>query len=147
MRACSPTVNKKYLSNQKYFKIVFYAIVFKRYHLEVELHKSSKIGLSFRFFTIIQVSTMYIQGDEYHIEQLERTCIMERIRKALLMIIVPLQSLYRQMLWFFFVPAFEYKIYSLMLYHLLKRTLHSKANACSIGTFIRFYSQMRVQKN
>ena len=30
-RAYSPTVNKKYLSNQKYFKIVFYAIVFNRY--------------------------------------------------------------------------------------------------------------------
>ena len=41
----------------------------------------------------------------------------------------------------FFVPAFEYKIYSLMLYHLLKSTLHSKANACNIGTFIRFYMQ------
>ena len=41
----------------------------------------------------------------------------------------------------FFGPAFEYKIYSLMLYHLLKSTLHSKANACNIGTFIRFYMQ------
>ena len=38
------------------------------------------------------------------------------------------------------------KIYSLKLYHLLKVTLHSKANACSIGTFIRFYMQMRVEK-
>ena len=28
-----------------------------------------------------------------------------------------------------------------MLYHLLKSTLHSKANACNIGTFIRFYMQ------
>ena len=28
-----------------------------------------------------------------------------------------------------------------MLYHLLKSTLHLKANACSIGTFIRFYMQ------
>ena len=45
------------------------------------------------------------------------------------------------MLCCFFVPAFEYKIYSLMLYHLLKITLHSKANACNIGTFIRFYMQ------
>ena len=41
---------------------------------------------------------------------------------------------------FFFVPAFEYKIYSLMLYHLLKSTLHSKENAFNIGTFIRFCS-------
>ena len=53
----------------------------------------------------------------------------------------PLQSLYRQMLCFLFVPAFDYKIYCLMLYHLLKSTLHLKANACSIGTFIRFYMQ------
>ena len=45
------------------------------------------------------------------------------------------------MLCFLFVPAFEYKIYCLMLYHLLKSTLHLKANACSIGTFIRFYMQ------
>ena len=44
------------------------------------------------------------------------------------------------MLWFFLL-TFEYKIYSLMLYHLLKSTLHSKANACNIGTFIRFYMQ------
>ena len=28
-----------------------------------------------------------------------------------------------------------------MLYHLLKSTLHPKANACSIGTFITFYMQ------
>ena len=53
--------------------------------------------------------------------------------------------IYRQMLCFLFVSAFEYKIYCLMLYHLLKSTLHSKANACNIGTFIRFYIQMRVQ--
>ena len=45
------------------------------------------------------------------------------------------------MLCFSFVPAFEYKIYCLMLYHLLKSTLHPKANACSIGTFITFYMQ------
>ena len=45
------------------------------------------------------------------------------------------------MLCFLFVPAFEYKIYCLMLYHLLKSTLHLKANACSIGTFISFYMQ------
>ena len=45
------------------------------------------------------------------------------------------------MLCFLFVPAFEYKIYCLMLYHLLKSTLHPKANACSIGTFITFYMQ------
>ena len=38
------------------------------------------------------------------------------------------------------------KIYSLKLYHLLNFTLHSKANACNIGTFIRFYMQMRVEK-
>ena len=50
------------------------------------------------------------------------------------------------MLCFLFVPAFEYKIYCLMLYHLLKSSLHSKANACNIGTFIRFYIQMRVEK-
>ena len=49
--------------------------------------------------------------------------------------------IYRQMLCFLFVPAFEYKIYCLMLYHLLKSTLHPKANACSIGTFITFYMQ------
>ena len=45
------------------------------------------------------------------------------------------------MLCFLFVPAFDYKIYCLMLYHLLKSTLHPKANACSIGTFITFYMQ------
>jgi hypothetical protein len=45
------------------------------------------------------------------------------------------------MLCFLFVPAFDYKIYCLILYHLLKSTLHHKANACSIGTFIRFYMQ------
>ena len=45
------------------------------------------------------------------------------------------------MLCFLFVPAFDYKIYCLLLYHLLKSTLHLKANACSIGTFIRFYMQ------
>ena len=28
----------------------------------------------------------------------------------------------------------------------MQSTLHSKANACNIGTFIRFYIQMRVQK-
>ena len=28
-----------------------------------------------------------------------------------------------------------------MLFHLLKSTLHFKANDCSIGTFIRFYMQ------
>ena len=49
--------------------------------------------------------------------------------------------IYRQMLCFLFLPAFEYKIYCLMLYHLLKSTLHSIANACSIGTFITFYMQ------
>ena len=38
------------------------------------------------------------------------------------------------------------KIYNLKLYHLLNFTLHSKANACNIGTFIRFYMQMRVEK-
>ena len=32
-----------------------------------------------------------------------------------------------------------------MLYHLLKSTLHSKANACNIGTFIRFYMQMWIE--
>ena len=30
--------------------------------------------------------------------------------------------------------------------YLLNFTLHSKANACNIGTFIRFYMQMRVEK-
>ena len=35
----------------------------------------------------------------------------------------------------------EYKIYSLLLYYLLKSTLHSKANVFNIGTFIRFYMQ------
>ena len=43
------------------------------------------------------------------------------------------------MLCFVFLPAFAYKIYSLKLYHLLDFTLHSKANACNISTFIRFY--------
>ena len=38
------------------------------------------------------------------------------------------------------------KIYSLKLYHLLNFTLHSKANACNIGTFIKFYMQMQVEK-
>ena len=54
--------------------------------------------------------------------------------------------------------ASDVKVYSLMLYHLLKSTLHSKANfymqstlyskanACNIGTFIRFYIQMWVEK-
>ena len=54
----------------------------------------------------------------------------------------PLQALYRQMLCVFFPPAFAYKIYSLKLYHLLNFTLHSKANAYSIGTCFRFYMQM-----
>ena len=34
-----------------------------------------------------------------------------------------------------------------MLYHLLKSTLHSKANACNTGTCFRFYMQIRVEKN
>ena len=37
------------------------------------------------------------------------------------------------------------KIYGALLYHLLNFTLHSKANACNIGTFIRFYMQMQVE--
>ena len=49
------------------------------------------------------------------------------------------------MLWFFFPYALFDKIYSLKLYHLLNFTLHSKANACNIGTFIRFYMQMWVE--
>ena len=39
------------------------------------------------------------------------------------------------------------KIDSALLYHLLNFTLHSKANACNIGTFIRFYMQMWVENN
>ena len=64
------------------------------------------------------------------------------------------------MLWFFFPYALEYKIYSQKLYHLLKLPLHSKANAytyrhlfkilyanaLSIGTCFRFYTQKRVEK-
>ena len=46
----------------------------------------------------------------------------------------------------FFPYALKYRIYSLKLYHLLNFTLHSKANACNIDTFIRFYIQMRVEK-
>merc|ERR1711956_83713 len=45
----------------------------------------------------------------------------------------------------FFPPALFNKIYSLKLYHLLNFTIHSKANACTIGTFIRFYMQMWVE--
>ena len=59
-----------------------------------------------------------------------------------------------------FPPAYTYKIYSLKLYHLLNFTLHSKADAYSIGTcfifymqmsryictWFRFYTQMRVEK-
>ena len=51
----------------------------------------------------------------------------------------PLQALYRQM-------HSSDKIQSLKRHHLLKVTLHSKANACNKGTFIRFYMQMRVEK-
>ena len=74
--------------------------------------------------------------------------------------IIPLYSIGKCFV--FFVPAFEYKIYSQMLYHLhskanacnigtfirfyMQSTLHSKANVCNIGNFIRFYIQMRVQK-
>ena len=58
-------------------------------------------------------------------------------QNALLIIIVPPQA----NALVFFVPAFEHKIYSLMLYHLLKSTLHSNANVCNIGTFIRLYMQ------
>ena len=39
----------------------------------------------------------------------------------------------------------EYKIYSLLLYYLLKSTLHSKANAFNIGTFIRETPFFKVQ--
>ena len=46
----------------------------------------------------------------------------------------------------FFYRHSRDKIYSLKLYHLLNFTLHSKGNACNIGTFIRFYMQMRVEK-
>ena len=52
--------------------------------------------------------------------------------------------LYRQML--FFHKRSSDKIYNLKLYHLLNVTLHSKANVCNIGTLIRFYMQMRVEK-
>ena len=38
------------------------------------------------------------------------------------------------------------KIYSLKLYHQLNVTLQSKAYACNVGAFIRFYMQMRVEK-
>ena len=60
---------------------------------------------------------------------------------TLLIIIVPYSPSIGKCFVFLFVPAFEYKIYCLMLYHLLKSTLHPKANACSIGTFITFYMQ------
>ena len=48
------------------------------------------------------------------------------------------------MLCFLFVPAFDYKIYCLMLYHLLKSTLHSKANARNMGTSVGLYMQSRL---
>ena len=51
------------------------------------------------------------------------------------------------MLWFFFHMHSINEIYCLKLYHLLNFTLHSKENACNIGTFIRFYMQMRMAKN
>ena len=51
------------------------------------------------------------------------------------------------MLWGFFHIHSSDKIYSLKLYHLLNFTLHSKANACNIGTSFRFYMQMREEKN
>ena len=38
------------------------------------------------------------------------------------------------------------KIYSALLYRLINFTLNSKANACNISTFIRFYMQMRGEK-
>ena len=50
------------------------------------------------------------------------------------------------MLWVFFHRHSSDKIYSLKLYHLLNVTLHSKANACNIGTLIKFYMQMQVEK-
>ena len=59
----------------------------------------------------------------------------------------PLKALYRHMLCVFFHRHSSDKIYSALLYHLLNFTLHSKANACNIDTFIRFYMQMRVEKN
>ena len=40
---------------------------------------------------------------------------------------------------YLFPYAFQNKIYSLKLYHLLNITLHSKANACNISTCFRFY--------
>ena len=60
---------------------------------------------------------------------------------TLLMIIVP--SIGKC---FFFHKRSSDKIYNLKLYHLLNVTLHSKANVCNIGTLIRFYMQMRVEK-
>ena len=60
----------------------------------------------------------------------------------------PLQSLYRQML--FFPYALCNKIYCLELYHLLDFTLHSKAIQTLLLDFIAFaykiYMQMRVEK-
>ena len=55
-------------------------------------------------------------------------------------------SPYRHSIGKSFVCSFpQVKIYSLKLNHLLDFTLHSKPNACKIGTFIRFQIQMRVQ--
>ena len=45
----------------------------------------------------------------------------------------------------FFPYALLDKIYSIKLYDLLNFTIHSKANACNIDTFIRFYMQMWVE--
>ena len=56
----------------------------------------------------------------------------------------PLQALYRQIL-FSILRYSSKKIHGLKLYHLLNFTLHSKGNACNIGSFIRFYMQMRVE--
>ena len=66
---------------------------------------------------------------------------------TLLIIIVPYRHSIGKCLGVFFLRHSSNKIYSLKLYHLINFTLHSKANACNIGTCFRFYMQMRVEKN
>ena len=65
---------------------------------------------------------------------------------ALLIIIVPYRHSIGKCFGIFFHRHSNDKIYSLKLYQLLNFTLHSKANACNIGTCFRFYMQMRVEK-
>ena len=81
--------------------------------------------------------TKYVQNVALDV----RRCLINvhaRLVHTLLIIIVP----YRHSIG----KCFFFHRHSL-LYHLLNFTLHSKANVCNIDTFIRFYMQMRMEKN